>query len=115
MSRKPPAKSAPPQPQQVPPAAIVPQEKKVSQAKKAIQEAAKYDIGKTTDDYEASKVAKKDYRMCEEEKKAVEDLNRWGGGGDDIDDDDDFWIWPREICWCSGILPLEEANGSPHL
>jgi hypothetical protein len=89
MSRKPPAKSAPLQPQQVPPAVILPQEKKVSHAKKAIQEAAKYDIGKTTDDYEASKAAKKDNRMCEEDKKAVEDLNRWGGGGDDIDDDDD--------------------------
>lgn len=90
MSRKAPSKSASQQPQQIIPAAVIPQEKKVSQAKKAIQEAAKYDIGKMTDDYEASKVAKKDNRMSEEDKKAVEDLNRWGGGGDDIDDDDDF-------------------------
>ena len=88
MIKKPPIKSAS-QPQQTIPPTTLPQEKKVSQAKKAIQEAAKYDIGKTTDDYEASKVEKKGRNATDEEKKAVEDLNSWGGGGAD-DDDDDF-------------------------
>lgn len=46
------------------------------------------DTGKGIDDYEASKVIKKDSRVGDEERKAVEALNAWGGGADD--DDDDF-------------------------
>ena len=77
-------------PQQILPITSLPPEKKISQAKKAIQEAAKYDISKTTDDYEANKVPRIDSRLTEEDKKAVMDLNNWGGAGDD-DDDDEFW------------------------
>jgi hypothetical protein len=76
-------------PQQLLPVTALPPEKKISQAKKAIQEAAKYDISKTTDDYEANKVPRIDNRLTEEDKKAVMDLNNWGGAGDD-DDDDEF-------------------------
>ena len=75
--------------QQALPAASLPPEKKISQAKRAIQEAAKYDICKTSDDYEASKVPKINSRLTEEDKKAVIDLNSWGGAGND-DDDDEF-------------------------
>ena len=75
--------------------AVIPQEKKMSQAKKAIHEAAMYEAStttsasKTTDDYEASKVGRKANHMTEEDKKAVEALNVWGRGIED-DDDDDF-------------------------
>ena len=74
---------------------VIPQEKKMSQAKKAIHEAAMYEAStttsasKTADDYEASKVGRKANHMTEEDKKAVEALNVWGGGVED-DDDDDF-------------------------
>ena len=90
--------------QQIPPPNL-PKEKKISQAKKAIQEAAMYEVNKQSDsrtndkthekinerindDYETSKVLGKDNRAADEEKKAVEALNGWGGGDDD--DDDDF-------------------------
>jgi hypothetical protein len=76
-------------PQQILPVTTLPPEKKISQAKKAIQEAAKYDISKTTDDYEANKVPRIVSRLTEEDKKAVMDLNKWGGAGDD-DDEDEF-------------------------
>ena len=81
----------------LPPSA--PKERKVSQAKKAIQEAAKYENSTTPnmststahDDYEASKVSRKGgNRMTEDDKKEVEALNNWGHGGGDDDDDDDF-------------------------
>lgn len=71
------------------PVTSLPPEKKISQAKKAIQEAAKYDISKTTDDYEDNKVPRIHSRLTEQDKKAVVDLNNWGGAGDD-DDDDEF-------------------------
>lgn len=77
------------------PTPMIPKEKKISQAKKAIHEAAMYEASATTgtnkvmDDYEASKAGKKDSHMTEEDKRAVEALNIWGGGVED-DDDDDF-------------------------
>ena len=89
MIRKPQEKLVSQKPQQILPVTSLPPEKKISQAKKAIQEAAKYDVGKTTDDYEGSKVPKIDSRLTEEDKKAVIDLNNWGGAGND-DDDDEF-------------------------
>lgn len=79
--------------QQIPPPTF-PKERKVSQAKKAIQDAAMYEVGKqvdaskTTDDYETSKITKKDTRAIDEEKKAVEALNAWGGCAEEEDDDD---------------------------
>lgn len=87
MIKRPPIRSASEPQQSIPPTSL-PQEKKVSQAKKAIQEAAKYYIGRTADDYETSKVVRKERSATDEEKKAVEDLNSWGGGA--YDDDDDF-------------------------
>ena len=89
MIRKPEEKQSSQKPQQILPVTSLPPEKKISQAKKAIQEAAKYDVAKTIDDYEANKVPKIYSRLTEEDKKAVIDLNDWGGAGND-DDDDEF-------------------------
>ena len=88
MIRKPQEKLDYQKPQQILPVTSLPPEKKISQAKKAIQEAAKYDVNKSTDDYEADKVPKIDSRLTEEDKKAVIELNNWGGAGSEDDDDD---------------------------
>ena len=88
MIRKPQEKLVHQKPQQTLPATSLPPEKKISQAKKAIQEAAKYDVIKSTDDYEGNKVPKLDSRLTEEDKKAVIELNNWGGAGSEDDDDD---------------------------
>ena len=88
MIRKPQEKLDYQKPQQILPVTSLPPEKKISQAKKAIQEAAKYDVNKSTDDYEADKVPKIDSRLTEEDEKAVIELNNWGGAGSEDDDDD---------------------------
>ena len=88
MIRKPQEKLVHQKSQQILPVTSLPPEKKISQAKKAIQEAAKYDVIKSTDDYEGNKVPKLDSRLTEEDKKAVIELNNWGGAGSEDDDDD---------------------------